>query len=160
MNDQIVSQSFGIDFQEVCAMHFEIFSGHNHHAAKRPLFITMKLYDGSEITVQMEDTLLVFRTAFGDSKIALSNIMRMDNVGNVITLRKLSRANKFQIECLDGCRIIGAPKSPAKLHFFDENMPHGRGEIRMWEIDWLEVVSNNEEPVSSSQSGPVTFAIR
>jgi hypothetical protein len=117
-----------------------LFGNHyEKHAAKPLLDIRIKLFDGSEVHLHAQDTELVFKTALGVSRIALSNVAWMKNVAKVVTLRKFLWANKFEIHCSDGCKIIGVPKSPAFIHFRDPDTPHARGKIRLWEIDWLEV---------------------
>jgi hypothetical protein len=126
-------------------MAFGIFRTNGKNAAKLILTVKMKLYDESEVTVHVEDTQLLFKTALGDSKIALRNVARMENVGHVVTLRKLLEANKFEIYCTDGCKIVGVPKSPAKIHLNGLNAPHERGDIKLWEIDSLEVLSSSND---------------
>ncbi|GEM_PF-4224559 len=121
----------------------------NKHAAKPLLEIRTKLYDGSEVHLQAQDTELVFKTALGVSRIVLRNVARMENVANVVTLRKFLWANKFEITCSDGCKIIGVPLSPAVIHFHDHATPHARGKIKLWEIDWLEVQGNHHNTSSS-----------
>jgi hypothetical protein len=129
-----------------------LFGIHNdkHDAAKMLLEIRTKLCDGTEVHLQAQDTELLFKTGLGVSRIALRNIARMENVANVVTLRKLLRANKFEIICRDGCKIIGVPLSPAVIHFHDQGTPHARGKIKLWEIDWLEVQANHNNAYSSS----------
>jgi hypothetical protein len=59
-------------------------------------------------------------------------------------------ANKFEIHCIDGCKIVGVPKSPAKIHLNGVNAPHERGDIKLWEIDWLQVQSGQHDEYKSS----------
>ena len=122
-------------------MLFGNFSNKKNHAAKRLVMVRAKLYDGSDVVVHVEDAELVFKTAMGISRILVSNIKHMKNIANVVTLRKVLWANKFEIHCLDGCVIIGVPKSPGKIELDGLNHPHERGHIKLWEIDWLEVHS-------------------
>jgi hypothetical protein len=119
-----------------------LFGNHND---KPLLNIRTKLYDGSEVHLHVKDTELLFKTALGVSRIALRNIARMENVASVVTLRKFLWANKFKIHCLDGCKIVGVPKSPAIIHFYDPDTPHARGKIKLWEIEWLEVQTNHHQ---------------
>lgn len=114
-----------------------------NHNDKPLLSIRTKLYDGSEVHLHVKDTELLFKTGLGISRIALRNIERMENVASVVTLRKFLWANKFKIQCVDGCKIVGVPKSPAIIHFYDPDTPHARGKIKLWEIDWLEVQANH-----------------
>lgn len=118
---------------------------YDKHAAKLLLDIRTKLFDGTEIHLLAQDTELVFKTALGVSRILLSNVARIKNVSTVVTLRKFLWANKFEIHCSDGCKIIGVPKSPAVIHFRDPDTPHARGKIKLWEIDWLEVQTIRHE---------------
>jgi hypothetical protein len=118
---------------------------HDRNAAKSLLVIRTKLYDGSEINAHVEDIELVFKTALGISRIALRNVEHMENVAKVVTLRKFLWANKFEIHCNDGCKIFGVPRSPAVIHFRDPSSPHTRGDIKLWEIDWLEVQADHHE---------------
>lgn len=120
------------------------FGNHNDkHAAQPLLTIRAKLYDGSEVHLHVKDTAMLFKTALGVSRIALKNIVRMENVASVVTLRKFLWANKFKIHCLDGSKIVGVPKSPAAVHFYDPDTSRTRGQIKLWEIDWLEVQTNH-----------------
>lgn len=117
-----------------------LFGNHYVKDANKPLLdIRAKLFDGSEVHLHAQDTELVFKTALGLSRIALSNVARIKNVSTVVTLRKFLWANKFEIHCRDGCKIIGVPKSPAAIRFSDPDTPHARGKLKLCEIDWLEV---------------------
>lgn len=124
-------------------MLFGQFSNNKNHAAKRLIMVRAKLYDGSDVVVQVQDTELVFKTALGVSRILLSDIKHMKNIANVETLRMDSWANKFEIHQIDGSVIIGVPKSPGKIELDGLNPAHERGHIKLWEIDWLEVHSDS-----------------
>jgi hypothetical protein len=95
------------------------------------------------VVVQVQDAELVFKTAMGVSRILLSDIKHMKNIANVETLRMVLWANKFEIHRLDGSVIIGVPKSPGKIELDGIDQPHERGNIKLWEIDWLEVHSDS-----------------
>ncbi|MCG3153903.1 MAG: hypothetical protein DKINENOH_00493 [bacterium] len=113
------------------------------------LTIHAGLYDGSEITVQAENRLLTFATAMGNTKIALRNVAYLKNISHVVTLRRNLWANKFEIEFRDGCRLIGTPKHPRALRLYDNGTPHARGNLQLWEIDWLRIESNGTLPPSA-----------
>ena len=111
-------------------------------AAKKILSVKMQLYDGAELTAKAEDTMLVFKTALGnESKILLSSIQHMKNVGRAVIMRDRLEVNKFEIHCVGGSKLFGFPASPADIHLNGVNPLHERGHIALWEIDFLEVLS-------------------
>jgi hypothetical protein len=118
----------------------------NSKAARRILSVNLRLYDGAELNAKAENTILVFKTALQESKIVLSSIRYMKYVGQAVTTRKFSATNKFEIHCVDGCKLIGIPKSPAVIHLNGANPLHERGQVALWEIDFLEVVTNALSP--------------
>ncbi len=133
-------------FRMIGGIRFMLFGMlHERNAAKPLLTVRARLYDGSELSVHVEDTELVFKTALGISRIALRNVERMENVSKVVTLRKFLWASKFEIHCRDGAKLFGVPRSPAVIHFRDPSAPHTRGDIKLWEIDWLEVQTNHHK---------------
>lgn len=108
---------------------------------KRPLLpsvtIRAKLYDGAEITATLADKRIRFRTSVGTVTIALSEIVRMKNIANVVVLRHELSANRFEIVCDDDSLLIGTPLSPHRLYFIGENHALDRGHLELWEIDSL-----------------------
>ncbi len=114
----------------------------NSKAARQILSVNLQLYDGAVLNAKVDNTMLVFKTALKESKVALSSIRYMKYVGQAVTTRRLSETNKFEIHCVDGCKLIGFPKSSAVIHLNGANPLHERGHIALWEIDFLEVSSN------------------
>jgi len=111
-------------------------------AAQKLLSVKMQLYDGTEFTGKVEDAELVFETALNKkSKVALSSIRRMKNLGHAVIMRELLQVNKFEIHFVDGCKLFGVPKSSTKIHLNGVNPSHERGHIALWEINFLEVLS-------------------
>jgi len=122
---------------------------HRNHEVVPLLTIHAGLYDGSEITVQAENRLLTFATAMGNTKIALRNVAYLKNISHVVTLRRDLRHNKFVIEFRNGDRLIGTPKHPRVLRLYDNGTPHARGNLQLWEIDWLRIEPNGNLPPSA-----------
>jgi len=126
-------------------MLFGLYPNHTRDAPPRLLTVKAKLYDGSEIIAEVEDALLVFKTGLGDSRILLRNIKSIENIANVVTLRRLLRANKFKIHCMDGCKLVGIPVAPTALRLHRNGTPHAHGTIHLWKIDSLEVLTREQE---------------
>ena len=114
------------------------FFPNNHHAAMNVLSFRAKLINGSDVVVWIEDTDLAFNSPMGVSKIALRNVDKMINHNTAVITRKQLSTNHFEIICYDGCKIVGSPRSPATLRLRGNGVPHARGKIPMWEIEWLE----------------------
>ncbi|MGH7454056.1 MAG: hypothetical protein ACRENG_22075 [bacterium] len=122
------------------------FFSNSKAAAKKVLSVNLQLYDGAVLNAKADDTMLVFKTALKESKVALSSIRYMKYVGQAVTTRRFSDTNKFEIHCVDGCKLIGIPKSSAVIHLNGANPLHERGHVALWEIDFLEVFSNEFSP--------------
>lgn len=120
-------------------MFLDLFPSNREHEVELLLTLKAKLYDGSDLTMHAEDTPLIFETATGKSKIALRNVVSMKNISHVVTLRKNLWANRFEIEIINGGKLIGVPKSPQAIHLCNNGAFYTRGGLKLWEIDWLEV---------------------
>lgn len=118
----------------------------NFKAARRVLSINLRLYDGAELNAKAEDSMLVFKTALKESRIALSSIRYMKYVGQAVTTRRFSETIKFEIHCVDGCKLIGSPRSSEAILLDGANPLHERGHVALWEIDFLEVSSTEFSP--------------
>ena len=118
-------------------MLFGLFLGSRQSPPTPYLAARTRLLDGSELLVHLEDVPLVFETCWGNFRVDLHRVSRLHNVATVVALREYLWANRFEIFCRDGNKIIGVPKSPQALQLHpDEHLPE-HGQIKLCEIDWL-----------------------
>jgi len=140
-------------------MHLKIHGSHTKDVAADILTVRLKLHDGSHLTAQMEDFQFVFKTELDkESRIFLSEIARMKNLSRVVILRKFLWANKFEIYYHDGSRIIAVPQFPATIHLNGVNAPHAQGDIALWKIEWLKVLSKHHIDAEVARKLPATPA--
>ena len=105
------------------------------------LYARIKSQDGSVVRARLANVRLTFETAFGETRLPLSRIRRLDNVAHLTTLRNVTRLHRFHIFCADGNELFGVPLSPDRLPVAVAGTARTWNFVRLIEILSLEILS-------------------
>ncbi len=122
-------------------MIFGLLSWHLHGEGKQLLTARIKSRDGSVVRAQLANVPLTFKTAFGETRIFLSRMRRMENVAHLDTLKDVAKLHRFRIFCTDGDELLGFPLSPGRIPVAIADAVPAWNLMRLGDILSLEILS-------------------
>lgn len=121
-------------------MLFGLLSWHFQPHDKQLLTARIKSQDGSVVRARVANVRLTFKTAFGETRLALSRIRFMEDVSHLDTLKNVAKLHRFHIFCVDGNELFGAPLPSDRLPVAVEGATRAWNYMRLIDILSLEIL--------------------